>query len=528
MKTSNFVLLALTLLDVLEASGKKGGKLNAKGNASRNQIPRTRAAETTEAPSSGFGTGSSSRPFPGHMLLMPVSIMNNVLESSARNNVGITGSRNRLTGAAVSENDHDDENGFSLLSSIDDDEFGGNKVIVISESPESNARKIKATRKRSNDDHDLDNFDENNAADALLSMSKSGGNGEVDLEDSSEKHKNKKERKEKKQDLPALLNMTENMLFNDTIRKYNKYFDERNMETVGCETLFKCMSNSTSPKLATYLIRHGARLADTEESAVIALAAKEEGEGSLTELFKILLEEDPISVAKIFIRAAGMTEADDETVDMFFFVLLVDMTESLVEAQTDLLISLIEVLAESDRMSNSFGLLLGDGDRIMKLFSKALKSGNASFIELVLDLELLRINDNISLSGQGTVQTLVSSLFGRIESKKIIDFIQKFDYDMKTSNDSAINPDGDILVCALAVRDLKSFKRLLLLGASLNVNVRVGEQSQLLADFVRENEQEFYDAIQSFNMGILQVELETEEAEEIDNPDLMLVAPKNM
>jgi hypothetical protein len=518
MKTSNFVLLALTLLDVLEASGKKGGKLNAKGNASRNQIPRTRAAETTEAPSSGFGTGSSSRPFPGHMLLMPVSIMNNVLESSARNNVGITGSRNRLTGAAVSENDHDDENGFSLLSSIDNDEFGGNKVI--SESAKSNPRKIKATRKRAND--------ENDAADTLLSMSKSGGNGEVDLEDSSEKHKNKKERKEKKQDLPALLNVTENMLFNDTIRKYNKYFDERNMETVGCETLFKCISYSMSPKLATYLIRHGARLADTEESAVIALAAKEEGEGLLTDLFKILLEEDPISVAKIFIRAAGMTEADDETVDMFFFVLLVDMTESLVEAQTDLLISLIEVLAESDRMSNSLNFLLGDGDRIMKLFSKALKSGNASFIELVLDLQLLRINDNISLSGQGTVQTLVSSLFGRIESKKIIDFIQKFDYDMKTSNDSAINPDGDILVCALAVRDLKSFKRLLLLGASLNVNVRVGEQSQLLADFVRENEQEFYDAIQSFNMGILQVELETEEAEEIDNPDLMLVAPKNM
>lgn len=522
MKTSNFVLLALTLLDVLEASGKKGGNLNAKGNANRNQIP-TRAAETTEAPSSGFGTGSSSRPFPGHMLLMPESMRNNLLESSARNDVDITGSRNRLTGAA-SENDHYDENGFSLLSSIDNDEFGGNKVI--SNSPKSNPRKIKATRKRANDD--LDNFDENNAADALLSMSKSGGNGEVDLEDSSEKHKNKKKRKEKKQDLPALLNMTENMLFNDTIRKYNKYFDERNMETVGCETLFKCMSNSTSPKLATYLIGHGARLADTEESAVIALAAKEEGEGSLTELFKTLLEEDPISVAKIFIRAAGMTEADDETVDMFFFVLLVDMTESLVEAQTDLLISLIEVLAESDRMSNSLKFLLGDGDRIMKLFSKALKSGNASFIELVLDLELLRINDNISLSGQGTVQTLVSSLFGRIESKKIIDFIQKFDYGMKTSNDSAINPDGDILSCALAVRDLKSFKRLLLLGASLNVNVRVGEQSQLLADFVRENEQEFYDAIQSFNMGTLQVELETEEAEEIDNPDLMLAAPKNM
>lgn len=519
MKTSNLFLFALTLFGVLDAS-KKGGnsKSNAKGG--RRQIPRTRITRTNDEAStdssevdSTFGISASSRPFPVHRLLMIE--YNRAFPETSEKTVDPSVVLNYFNGKSATQTVADDEKSIKSLS---DHEVEGLKISSKSEAPKLCKRK--SNKKRTNDD--LDKFDENDAADVLMTMSKSGGNAEIELEDNSDKHKSKKEKKEKETVFPPLMEVTENMLLRDSIKKYSNYFDERNMSTVGSETLFKCMSNSMSPKLATFLIKNGARLSDTEESAIIALMAKDEGEDVRTKLFRVLLEEDPVSVARIFIRAAGMTEAEDETVDMFFFALLVDMVDNLAQKQTDLLIDIIEVIADSDRFANTLELLFGDRNRLSDLFSRALKSGKVKFIEFVFELGFFNINDKISVTADGREQVLASALFGRIEPSKIFELMQKFGYDMRTSNDPTVNPEGDILLAALAVRDLKSFKKLLMLGASLNV--RVGVEQQLLEDFVRENEQEFFEAIQSLKNGTLQAEIEAEDSEEIDAPDAMLSA----
>ena len=485
MKTYHFVLFALNLLGTLDASSRKGGNTGRSRRITRTTvISNTYSGDNTD-------TGYDSSSEPVHILLMPEYNMH----------FGQQAKSDKSTEKFY----HDEENKSSELMS-------DSKVST------SKPCKRKATKKRA--EFRYDNFDESDAADALISMSKSGGDSEIDLEDY--KPRNKRERKEKV--FLPLKEITDQMLLNDKIRNYSVYFDESNMSSVGSEILFKCMSDSKSPKLATYLIKHGARLADNEESAIIALIAKEEEEeGIRTQLFRVLLEEDPISVAKIFSRAAGMTESADETVDMFFFVLLFEVTEILSETQIDLLMSLIEILSGSDRMSNSLSLLFGDRNRIISLLLRALKSGNANFIEILLERGLIDMNEMIPVS-VSVVQTLTSALFGRIESNKILDFIKRFNYDMKTANNSLINPDGDILLSALTIKDVKSFKKLLLLGASLNV--RFGDENQVgLEESVRVNHVDFYEAIQSFKRGTLKAEIDAEEAEEIDAPDAMLVAP---
>ena len=225
-------------------------------------------------------------------------------------------------------------------------------------------------------------------------------------------------------------------------------------------------------------------------------------------------------MAKIFTRDSEIVEAVDDSVDLYFSDLLANILDALVQTQNDLLIELIEVLVATERMSNTLSLLLDNTDRVMNLFTKALQNGKVSFVELILELEFININDKIKFSSSESEQTLVSAMFGRIESSQIIRLIQKFQYDFSTSNNSSINPEGDSLLAALNARDLKSFKKLLILGASLNV--LVGDKNQLLEDFVRENEKEFFDAIQSFKNGTLSDEIAAEEANELEAPYAVL------
>ena len=493
MKTIDLVVLvaALTLLSVLDASGKNK-KYKVSDDSSNSKT---------------IGT-------PVHILIAHANILADLNEQNGINpeNFGIankmakkwnkkrSSAKSRATAGAYS-----DEESLKSLSDSETESV-----------PKRNYKKRKPKRQVEN----IENFDEEAAAaaDGLLSMSKSGISV-AELE--GEQPKEKKEAKH--ENVLLLKPITDSMIFKDTIKNYALYFDERNMTTVGSETLFKCISNSVAPKLAKFLIQNGARLADTEETGLLIIVAKEDHEGLVAKYLKDLFVVDPVGITKIFVRAADMVDENNFSVDMFFLHFLYEEINNFIESGSDLLLPVIEILSPSGRMQSTLEIVSGDHERVLKLFFKALKLGNSNFIEIALKSRWISVDERIPIDSNGRTQTLISILFGKLDSDKILTLIKEFKYDLRITHDSEINPNGDILFFALFARDLKSFKKLLLMGASMDVKLYLKDKLVSLEEFTRINRPEFYSAIQSFKSGTLKEEIMFGDKEENVQIDQMLV-----
>lgn len=519
MKSSSVIFVALSLLGVLDAS--KSGKGGAK------RIRRTTASSSTEI----------AEPLPVHRLIT-LSQAFATVQALANEESDVSAQNDNVTVQAVTNEESnspahnanttevqqmEEDDGMSLKSIIDDDEEL-ERLTPASRARITTVRMAKRKNKRKRNDQPLpESFGDDDAAEILMGISSSNITV-ADINGSKPKAAKKKAAVEEKE----LKAVTENMIVNDTIKNFGLYFDHRNISTVGNEILFRCVSTSVAPRLGHALIEMGARLPDNEETAFIVLVAKNDPEDLVAKFLQALLVADPVGIVKVFKRAAEMTEEDDKTVDEFLTALFQNETAShFITNEFDGLLTLIIELSKTDRLSGTLQALVGARDRIVRLFVRALRLRDAEFIETVLARGWLRAEELLFIRPNGRAQTLISTLFGWIESKVIISLIKKYGYNLSITHESQTNPDGDILISALRCRDLESFKHLLLMGASLKVRLLQKDKLVTLEEYVADNRPEFYNAIQLFKEGKLQAAMEAEETEEVDEPDAMLESPQN-
>lgn len=392
------------------------------------------------------------------------------------------------------------------------------------------------------DDSDLQSCDENEeakeedigaemdqsdlmAADVLLSMSGSRGAATLSPKEAkSDKRAHKAKRTPpsfKKtattpKSRPKLKPLSDSTFLAAKVKNFSAYFDDRNISTVGVDYLLKCFHSSHFLQLAKFLIRKGARLPATEAtfSGISATMSTVEESGISVSILMELVKIDPEASFKLFLEASKATE-DKVSLDLFLVSILDDPeTQAYLFSNGPASISILSDLLESGNFNGTVNFMVSnmtsppERDQVIQMFGKALETGNFDFIEAILKGGWLDLTERIHMEDRQNLCP-ISHLFGKFDSEVIMKLIKDLGFNLNFTHDNNINPEGDILLIAMMKDDLKSFKRLLLAGASFNVRLSVkGDKLLSLEEYTRKKKPEYHAAIQFFKLGTLQDRLD--------------------
>ena len=390
--------------------------------------------------------------------------------------------------------------------------------------PKSDDRRPANQRKRKTDDNKVQS-----AVDALLSLSRSSAS-HVDIDEEIRKEESEIQvtrRRPVASEPKPLIHLSDGAFFNGRITNFRAYFDERNMQTAGNETLFKCFFFSRFFKLAKFLIENGARLPENEilPAAFAAALSGERNSQVAVDILMELLKNDAVDTVKLFIKVAGMMEKESvSSMDTLLISLLMDP-----EARTSFLFlpsssiaQIIKDISDSEMiLPDSLAFICNNFDcgEIEKEFAlevavKAIKNKNSGLLEIFLEKGWIKVDDTIAIEEGKPQLTIISHLFGKFEPQTILRLIKKFNYPLNYTHNHEINPEGDILLAAVMGKDLECFKRLLLAGASLNV--KIDETRTLEAIVISSSKKypeflKFHEAIENFKSGTLAAQIEAED-----------------
>ena len=379
------------------------------------------------------------------------------------------------------------------------------------------------------------------AVNALMTLSRSGGSSHVNIDDLIRGDEQEQEQKParrraapknrrtvtRRAAAPAtterkpLLALSEGAFTKATIKSFRSYFDDRNMATAGNETLMKCFFFSHFFDLAKYLVENGARLTENESlpAAFVAALAGDENSEIAAGILMELLKYDPLGTVKIFLNVAKTMETGTaNAMDNFLMSLLMDKETSFLFFGSSSIPEIIEMLLDSELMPESLKYICNNYDgpvekeMILEATVKVINSKNAALLEIFLENGWIDIDERMVLEKGKSQLTVASHLFGKFESQTILRLMQKFKYPLDYTHDRNTNPNGDILLAAAMGKDLASFKRLLLVGASYEVKMSPKMTLEKIVDLDRANRPGFYEAIQKFKAGELKAEVDAEDA----------------
>ena len=473
-----FIVLSLSIL--LEASSRI-----------KNDLKRISVESSPE---------SSSQQLPQHILLQGIQIIpaNEALISQ------ISGPHGESMKSLSVRND--------ALKPFGTDLSVGEKRKASAKDYENKSSSSSASSKDRERGHDSDKWTkgENLALEALLTLSKSENDnklidktsqnvdGSVDTCISTQKVKRTKNPKAEKEVVQKVIGqlspMTERAFAHPIQIDFCAYFDESNIQTEGVIYLRRCLSESRSFNLGKFLIKNGARIPEDELCVFIVNIMENILENGISNnLIMEMIRVDPVGMIDL------LSKTCIENVDFYLMSGLISDFETfayLISCPD--LIKLISLLIESKyNMINTLKLIFNnlavpfEHDIVIDFFKKARENGNADFIELIFNLGLIKVDDRLKHC------TLISKLFGKIPSTRIITFIKQFGYDLKYTHDMTENPNGDILLFAMAKRDLESFNELLKMGASIEVKLIFKSEIMTITEYSRIKYPEFYEAIQN-------------------------------
>lgn len=470
MKTTRLVSVVLTLVSVLDASNPNKKK----------RI--TRAKQPISATSLSSETQPALRTF-----------THRLLDQQQINGISILASNKPF------ENGYDSE---SSLKSMSDREEEYTDVQIQGKKKRKRASKAKAAV-----GSNLEGA-EGVTISALMSM-RSGSSDAVSIGNGDEPAKKPTKKAPKEVKVPELKKMTDQLFNTQRAHRFDLYFDGTNFNTEGTAFLARCFNESEYYALAYFLILNGARLPLTEDVINAMVIAKNETNTVARDILVALIRVDPVGSAQLFAEAAKK----DESFDIFFLDLLYNEDETSVYFKTsDQLFEAFEIFAKSGNMPQTLINIIED--KAIEFMVMAIEGGKAELIELFLEGKWIQAEDQVVINDNSF--TVICQLFGRIGSKRIIDLIKKHSYNMNYTHNAEMNPNGDILVAALAGKDLESFKRLLLLDASLDVKfVLKNGASIALRDYAASKRPDIQAIIQSFDEGTLQAEVDAEDQQTV-------------
>ena len=305
-----------------------------------------------------------------------------------------------------------------------------------------------------------------------------------------------------------LKEMSEKTFADGKKKNFSLYFDGGNLQTAGNAYLFKCFQLSHYFELAKFLIGKGARLAPTEETFAGMVAALTGQDRTSVSILMELLKVDPVGTVELFIEASR-NSAEKASLDLFLMSLLAEYETGVYNFSTESVVDMFRSLFRSGDFGTSVLFMIErmevdlDHAQIVEMFVKAVESGDLTVIETLLEKDWLKVDERVTIGRKDL--TTISHLFGRFESDRIMNLINKFNYNIHYTHDNTINPEGDILLVALIGKDLESFKRLLQSGASFNVQLKGSMTADLtnLETYTEQKRPQYYDAIQAFKNGTL-------------------------